>query len=284
MASLVVDPVTLKATFVSKANLQNITDPQHPDSLGGNLTLNFTLTDAGESGTPDMVGFTLWKGTQLLYSSRWNGTQTIEQLLAGGNTVVHAGNRLEAASGSTNDSTATSVSNETLNAAIQQAINAWASAGISAAQIHELHETKFIVAELPQSTLGLSLGDTVWIDSDAAGLGWSPAGGAFDLVTTVAHELGHVLGVDHSPEQGVMHDDLAPGTRALPMPQGSGFFLPEASSEDAEGDNLRKRRKIAREKERRTPLSPAVFRDRDAHRSFAYIDRSDNARILRSVY
>src|SRR5678815_638615 len=174
-----------------------------------------------------------------------------------------------------------SLSNETLNAAIQQAIYAWASTDISRAQLHELHETKFIIADLPQTTLGLSLGDTVWIDSDAAGSGWSANSGAFDLVTAVAHELGHVLGIDHSAEPGVMHDDLAPGVRALPMPRGSGFFLPEMSSEDTEADTPRKRLKIARDKEPRTPLSRSVFRDRDANRSFAYIDRSDSPRIHR---
>jgi hypothetical protein len=47
-----------------------------------------TLTDKGEPGSSDMIGFTLWDGNTLLYSSNWSGAKTNEQILAGGNTQV----------------------------------------------------------------------------------------------------------------------------------------------------------------------------------------------------
>jgi PKD repeat protein len=77
------------ADFRSKANLADVTDPNAPVSLGGNLTLQITMTDKGEPGSADTIGVTLWDGNRLLFSSEWRGTRTLEMLLAGGNLVVH---------------------------------------------------------------------------------------------------------------------------------------------------------------------------------------------------
>jgi hypothetical protein len=77
------------ADFRSKANLTDVTDPNAPVSLGGNLTLQVTLTDKGEPGSSDTLAVTLWDGNTLLFSSEWDGAQTLEQLLGGGNLVVH---------------------------------------------------------------------------------------------------------------------------------------------------------------------------------------------------
>ena len=68
------------ADFRSKANLTGV---------GGNLTLQMTLTDKGEPGANDTIGITLWDGNRLLLSSEWTGAQTIETLLGGGNLAVH---------------------------------------------------------------------------------------------------------------------------------------------------------------------------------------------------
>jgi hypothetical protein len=84
--------------------------------------------------------------------------------------------------------------------------------------------------------------DTVLIDIDAAGHGWfvdetpnddmefgvelgdgeklatadSEAYGQMDLLTAVMHELGHVLGLSHSDNQGLMAESLDAGVRRLP--------------------------------------------------------------------
>ena len=94
MTSLGVDitkPPVLKAVFVSKANLTDITNPLAPLSIGGNLSLQVNLTDNGDPGTSDQIAFSLWdNGSTLLYSNNWNGTNSIESVLGGGNLVVHS--------------------------------------------------------------------------------------------------------------------------------------------------------------------------------------------------
>jgi hypothetical protein len=77
------------ADFRSKANLTDITNPLAPVSLGGNLTLQVTMTDKGEPGSSDTIGVTLWDGSKLVFSSEWRGSKTVEQLIGGGNLVVH---------------------------------------------------------------------------------------------------------------------------------------------------------------------------------------------------
>jgi hypothetical protein len=107
-----------KATFASKANLTDVTDPLNPVPLGGNLNLYMTTIDNGEPGNQDAIAVELWttpsggNGTpSLLYSNNWVSYQTAPMLLGnpgyptcpanpngnngngngGGNLVVHAG-------------------------------------------------------------------------------------------------------------------------------------------------------------------------------------------------
>ncbi|MHC4594215.1 MAG: PKD domain-containing protein, partial [Planctomycetota bacterium] len=89
MWSLVADPTTNNATFISKANLIDVTNPDNPISIAGNLTLAVTVTDRGEPGSSDSIGITLWNRNELWFSSNWTGTKTIEQLLMGGNLNIH---------------------------------------------------------------------------------------------------------------------------------------------------------------------------------------------------
>jgi hypothetical protein len=77
------------ADFRAKANLTDVTDPSAPVSLGGNLTLQITMTDKGEPGSSDTIAITLWNGSRLLFSSSWSGSKTVQEILGGGNLVVH---------------------------------------------------------------------------------------------------------------------------------------------------------------------------------------------------
>ena len=48
------------------------------------------MTDMGEPGSSDTFAITLYDASNnLLFSSNWSGTQTMEQVLGGGNVVVH---------------------------------------------------------------------------------------------------------------------------------------------------------------------------------------------------
>lgn len=77
------------ATFNGKANIQDITDPLNVVSVDGNASLQVVMTDAGEPGSSDKIAITLLdKNGGLWFSSNWNGTTTVQQLLNGGNIQV----------------------------------------------------------------------------------------------------------------------------------------------------------------------------------------------------
>ncbi len=119
-----------------------------------------------------------------------------------------------------------------------------AEAGFGAEELAVLDGVNVQVVDLPASVLGLATGTTVYLDVDAAGVGWffddtpedsaeftvvdgafaaledGPAAGRVDLLSVLAHELGHVLGEDdlYDPEDADdwMYHELAVGARRLP--------------------------------------------------------------------
>jgi hypothetical protein len=231
------------ATFISKANLTDITDPLNPIGIAGNLSLIVTLTDNGEPGSSDTIGFTLWNGSELWFSSNWTGAQTEEQVLAGGNLAVHADALALQTDGSAVDAEINEqvLTPEMLEPMVEEAISRWADSLVDFKSVKALEDVKFQIADLSGSTLGLAFGNTIWIDQDAAGHGWFidstpendtefrphnasveliaiPTGGPYknmDLLTVVTHELGHVLGFeDLNPETGtLMSATLGTGER-----------------------------------------------------------------------
>jgi predicted extracellular nuclease len=89
LTSLSVQSAQGKASFASKASIQDITDPLAPVPVDGNATLQVTMTDKGDPGSSDTIGIAVYnKSGGLWFASAWNGTKTTEQTLSGGNLVV----------------------------------------------------------------------------------------------------------------------------------------------------------------------------------------------------
>lgn len=104
-----------------------------------------------------------------------------------------------------------------LDRVVQRAIRFWAQHGATGDQIAQLQQTDLTITDLAGGMLAGTDGQQVWVDSDAAGHGWSSrlAGvlpGRVDLLSTVVHEFGHLLGLDHDH----LDADLAVGERSLP--------------------------------------------------------------------
>ena len=96
------------------------------------------------------------------------------------------------------------------------------------AAVRDLRSLQIVVTNLPAGTLGAIFGHTIWIDQNANGSGWIPEDGStlgavgenarignpsdensFDLDATLAHEFGHVLGLQHDEE--LFSASLSPG-------------------------------------------------------------------------
>jgi hypothetical protein len=93
MTSLTVNATVTPQTavFNGKANVTDITNPSSPIAVGGNYTLQVAMTDAGEPGTNDKIGITVFnKDGGIWFTSNWDGSKTIQQALGGGNLVVHS--------------------------------------------------------------------------------------------------------------------------------------------------------------------------------------------------
>jgi VCBS repeat-containing protein len=135
-----------------------------------------------------------------------------------------------------------------LDSVVAAAIGQWALAGASASQLAALHATNYVVGDLSGAIVGEQSTGQITIDVDAAGHGWfvdptpndnsefthaqnvagtdlltdpsNAAAGHLDLLTAVAHEMGHVLGLDDTTAASTAHDlmyiDLVDGERRLP--------------------------------------------------------------------
>jgi hypothetical protein len=134
-------------------------------------------------------------------------------------------------------SVASGLTQQELRPIVTEAIARWSAAGLDAAALAKLGQVQFAIRDLPGATLGEAEVDRVLLDSDAAGYGWfvdsTPrkddeyaastvdprAVDRIDLLTTVEHELGHVLGLGDLDRAAadLMSGWLRPGVRRQPV-------------------------------------------------------------------
>ena len=113
----------------------------------------------------------------------------------------------------------------TFQAEVNLAIDEWAQAGLNGAALAQLHTLSYSVTTLDGGLLGETSGNNVTLDATAQGHGWSesvsPQSGQIDLVTALAHEMGHALGLPDQSTQpnDLMYESLLPGVRKTPTTQ-----------------------------------------------------------------
>jgi hypothetical protein len=133
-----------------------------------------------------------------------------------------------------------------LSPVIRAARTRWMAAGLSQQDLARFDNTFFAIVDLPDGYLGLASFPNIVIDAHADGYGWfidptplddaefgnrvfpthayaapsSAAAGRPDLLTTVMHEMGHMLGIpddyDAGNEDNLMYGFLMLGERRLP--------------------------------------------------------------------
>ena len=152
-----------------------------------NETFTIVLSSPGGGLTPTL-------GTSI-------GTVTIvdddNKIMAAGLPTIRSGDLLDPA-----DATA----------ALVRAITAWIAVGGDEVS---LSGVTLVIGDLPDRILAETLGSTITIDADAAGWGWNLTPGMTDgtrieLLSVLLHEIGHVLGYEHTTG-GLMAGEIEAG-------------------------------------------------------------------------
>jgi hypothetical protein len=187
------------------------------------------LTAAGPGGGPHVRALDALTLASYREFFAYNIGFTGGVLVAGGNPNLSGSPQL-ADGGALADSGAASITDADLQGIRKAAIARWAAADLDAQSAARLLRIDVRVSDLPGAHLGLAQANAIYIDANAAGHGWfvdaTPAfdeefaagvaidpraAGRMDLLSTVLHEMGHVLGYDDLDP--ILHpDDLMSAT------------------------------------------------------------------------
>ncbi len=178
-------------------------------------TATYFLRNANSSGVADVPAFNYGLPGWRPIAGDWNP----------GGQALTLGPDAAATAGST-------ISVADVTPLVEVALGLWSAAGVDPVAIDRFSDVDVVIADLAGDRIGWADGQRIYLDANAAGAGWfvdaTPenddefAGdvAGVDLLTALAHELGHLLGmVDLDESQfadHVMSELLAPGQRNLP--------------------------------------------------------------------
>ncbi|HZN33958.1 MAG TPA: hypothetical protein VFB80_09075, partial [Pirellulaceae bacterium] len=231
-------PFRVTLSYDGRALTETITDTVTSATFTTNYVVNIAALVGSDVG---YVGFT--GGTGGL-----SAVQQIQSWIFETTIAKHEVQPQLAAGGPAAPGDVSALTEAELALVAQEAVARWAASGLSPAQVAQLQSVQYHIGALGGGVLGLTeLGSSVvTLDATAGGYGWfvgpglpgdaafddvvapeefhagsdSPAFGRMDLLTVVAHELGHVLGLSDLDPQVAPHDllteTLAPGVRRLP--------------------------------------------------------------------
>jgi hypothetical protein len=215
----------------------------------GNYGFILTAVDGDVNGgtAPDTFRIRIWDGTQgngttsagLIYDNNASAPvygSPSGSVLGGGEIHIHTSNQT-AAGGEGHNPGITLPTRAALQPIWTAALARWEEAGATPAQVSPLAHYHVEIAPLPPGILARTSLGVIWISPDAAGHGWfidptpladwafsglagSPALNRMDLLSVVAHEMGHViLNMEESTApDDVMTEALPEGVRRLPTP------------------------------------------------------------------
>jgi hypothetical protein len=162
--------------------------------------------------------------------------------LGGGEVRIHKSNQTAAEGPGPNTGTGPSLTLEQLQPFVKQAITRWQAAGATPTQLSPLAQFKYEIVSLPPGILAMTGPGIIWVSPNADGYGWfvdpnpasdsaftpmasSPAQDHMDLLSVMAHELGHIIlnMNEGSQPNDIMTEALLLGVRRLPTPQDLGL-------------------------------------------------------------
>ncbi|CAL1125489.1 unnamed protein product [Cladocopium goreaui] len=199
------------------------------DTIGvhNSATATSFLRNSNDSGVADVTPFNYGMPGWVPLAGRW--TDTVQPLVA-------------AQGVSSSPVNAPSLDMADVQTLLSEAAGKWAAAGLNANGIATLASADIRIADLPGATLGLVVNDRLYLDVNAAGHGWfvdatpgvdeeyellaseglkattGPAADGIDLLSVIAHEFGHLLGLDDHADDpdDLMYESIARGERRNP--------------------------------------------------------------------
>src|SRR5262249_10640893 len=142
----------------------------------GNYGFLVTARDGGGQGS-DLFRIKIWdrnNNNAVVYDTQPGAPTSAAPTtaLGGGRIQVHTHAQLVAGGPTPAAANVAPLTPEELQPVVQEAIAAWAAAGIDAAQLRTLSHVTVGIAQFTGPWLGMAFPGAIWIDQTAAGYGW----------------------------------------------------------------------------------------------------------------